>query len=204
MRIDGQLYRSIWLDEDGCTVVVIDQTRLPHKFGTRRLVTVEDAAHAISTMVVRGAPLIGATAAYGVALALSEDPSDANLENAIMLLAGTRRQRPICAGRWRISVAGSAPWLRGTRRRRLPAGGRDLRRGRCHQPGDWRERARAGGKGGGRARTAPSMYSPIATPAGSPRSTGARRWRRFTWRTTKTFRFTSGSTRPGRVTRALR
>ena len=104
MKIDGQLYRSIWLDDDGSTVVVIDQTRLPHKFGTRKLRTVEEAAHAISTMVVRGAPLIGATAAYGVALALAEDPSNANLENAIMLLAGTR---PTAANlRWALEDLG--------------------------------------------------------------------------------------------------
>ena len=90
MKVDGRPYRSIWLDEDGRTVVVIDQTRLPHSFGTSRLVTVEDAADAIRTMVVRGAPLIGATAAYGMALALVRDPSDANLESAITLLAGTR------------------------------------------------------------------------------------------------------------------
>ena len=90
MKVDGRPYRSIWLDEDGRTVVVIDQTRLPHSFGTRRLNTVEDAAEAIRTMVVRGAPLIGATAAYGMVLALADDPSDANLESAIVLLAGTR------------------------------------------------------------------------------------------------------------------
>ena len=90
MKIDGRPYRSIWLDEDGRTVVVIDQTRLPHSFATRNLVTLEDAADAISTMVVRGAPLIGATAAYGLALALAADPGDENLENAIALLAGTR------------------------------------------------------------------------------------------------------------------
>ena len=90
MKVDGRPYRSIWLDEDGRTVVVIDQTRLPHSFGTRRLVTVEDAADAISTMVVRGAPLIGATAAYGMALALADDPGDVNLESAIQLLASTR------------------------------------------------------------------------------------------------------------------
>ena len=73
MKVDGRPYRSIWLDQDGLAVVVIDQTRLPHSFGTRRLNTVEDAADAIRTMVVRGAPLIGATAAYG--LARPEAPS---------------------------------------------------------------------------------------------------------------------------------
>ena len=90
MKVDGQSYRSIWLDEDGRTVVVIDQTRLPHSFATRKLHTVEDAADAIRIMVVRGAPLIGATAAYGLALALTRDPGDANLESAIRLLAATR------------------------------------------------------------------------------------------------------------------
>ena len=90
MKVDGRAYRSIWLNEDGRTVAVIDQTRLPHEFATRRLATVEVAAHAIRTMVVRGAPLIGATAAYGVALALADDAGDANLEGAIGLLAGTR------------------------------------------------------------------------------------------------------------------
>ena len=104
MKVDGQAYRSIWLDDDGSTVVVIDQTRLPHKFGTRRLRTVEEAANAISTMVVRGAPLIGATAAYGMALALSEDPSNANLENAITFLASTR---PTAANlRWALEDLG--------------------------------------------------------------------------------------------------
>ena len=90
MKVDGRPYRSIWLDQDGLAVVVIDQTRLPHSFGTRRLNSVEDAADAIKTMVVRGAPLIGATAAYGLALALADDPGDANLESAITLLSGTR------------------------------------------------------------------------------------------------------------------
>jgi len=90
VKVDGRPYRSIWLDEDGRTVVVIDQTRLPHSFATRPLRTVDDAADAIRTMVVRGAPLIGATAAYGLALALADDPGDASLENAIALLAATR------------------------------------------------------------------------------------------------------------------
>jgi len=95
MRVDGRPYRSIWLDEDGRTVVVIDQTRLPHSFATRRLHTVEDAADAIRIMVVRGAPLIGATAAYGLALALARDPSDSNLESAIAL---STTAQPICCG----------------------------------------------------------------------------------------------------------
>jgi methylthioribose-1-phosphate isomerase len=90
MKIDGVPYRTIWLAEDGHTVEVIDQTRLPHAFEIRRLATLADAAHAILTMVVRGAPLIGATAAYGMALAAREDPSEEGLERAARTLVATR------------------------------------------------------------------------------------------------------------------
>ena len=68
MNIDGKPYRTIWLNRDGNSVEIIDQTKLPHRFETVTLRTLEDAARAISTMQVRGAPLIGATASYGVAL----------------------------------------------------------------------------------------------------------------------------------------
>ena len=88
MRVDGRHYRTIW-PEDGA-VVVIDQTRLPFELVQKRLSTVADAAEAISTMVVRGAPLIGATAAYGVALAMTADPSDASLGEAVRVLGATR------------------------------------------------------------------------------------------------------------------
>ena len=90
MNIDGVPYRTIWLAKDGRTVEVIDQTLLPHAFEVRRLATLADAAKAISTMVVRGAPLIGATAAYGIALAAREDASDLGLERAAQLLIATR------------------------------------------------------------------------------------------------------------------
>ena len=90
MRVDGQHYRSIWLDEDGWSVRVIDQTLLPHDFAVRHLRTLADAVDAIRHMVVRGAPLIGATAAYGVCLALREDASDDGLERACDRLAATR------------------------------------------------------------------------------------------------------------------
>ncbi len=69
---------------------VIDQTRLPFEFEILDLVTVTDAARAIQTMVVRGAPLIGATGAYGMALAAREDSSTANLEHAAAMLKATR------------------------------------------------------------------------------------------------------------------
>ena len=89
MRVDGTPMRTIW-PVDGCRVGIIDQTRLPHEFVTVELSDLDQAAHAIRAMLVRGAPLIGATAAYGVALALSADPSDAALAQAIELLAATR------------------------------------------------------------------------------------------------------------------
>jgi methylthioribose-1-phosphate isomerase len=90
MNIDGKPYRTIWLNGDGKSVEIIDQTKLPHKFETVTLRTLEDAARAISTMQVRGAPLIGATAAYGVALALRTDASDEALDRACEVLVATR------------------------------------------------------------------------------------------------------------------
>ena len=90
MNIAGRHYRTIWRSEDGAAVEIIDQTRLPHVFEIVRLKTLEDAAHAIEVMQVRGAPLIGATAAYGVCLALAVDPSDEALEAACARLAATR------------------------------------------------------------------------------------------------------------------
>ena len=100
MKINGQAFRTIWLHNDGWSVEIIDQTRLPHEFVTARLTTMEDAAVAIKTMQVRGAPLIGATAAYGVCLALREDPSDEALERAVEHLA---KQRPTAVNlRWAL------------------------------------------------------------------------------------------------------
>ena len=90
MRVDGVAYRTIWLDGDGTTVRIIDQTRLPHFFETVALTSLDDAAHAIRTMMVRGAPLIGATAAYGMALAMRADASDIGLETAYATLLATR------------------------------------------------------------------------------------------------------------------
>jgi len=90
MKINGKSWRSIWLNADGRSVDIIDQTRLPHDFATRSLRTAGDAAEAISNMRVRGAPLIGATAAYGVALAMCENSDDASLERARRLLLATR------------------------------------------------------------------------------------------------------------------
>ena len=90
MKIDGKQMRTIWVEGDGASAGIIDQTQLPHRFATVRLATLEDAARAIKTMQVRGAPLIGATAAYGVWLALRADASDEALENAYAALIVTR------------------------------------------------------------------------------------------------------------------
>src|SRR6516165_4556532 len=90
MQVDGKPYRTIRLGPDGTTVQVIDQTLLPHAFVVRDLTSVEDAERAIRTMIVRGAPLIGATAAYGVALAMAADPSDATLARAYDVLLASR------------------------------------------------------------------------------------------------------------------
>ena len=90
MKVDGKHTRTIWVEADGATVGTIDQTLLPHRYATIGLETVEDAARAIKTMQVRGAPLIGAAAAYGMALAARQDASDAALERAYALLLATR------------------------------------------------------------------------------------------------------------------
>lgn len=100
MNIDGRHYRTIWLGADGWSVEVIDQTKLPHRFETLRLGDVETAGRAIKTMQVRGAPLIGATAAYGLALAMRVDPSDTGLARTIAFL---NQQRPTAVNlRWAL------------------------------------------------------------------------------------------------------
>jgi methylthioribose-1-phosphate isomerase len=73
MKINGKAFRTIWFDEKDQAVKIIDQTKLPHKFEIKNLKTVKDAINAIKTMEVRGAPLIGATAAYGIVLAVKEN-----------------------------------------------------------------------------------------------------------------------------------
>ncbi len=90
MKVNGAACRTIWLAEDGRSVEIIDQTKLPHAFATVRLTTLKAVAHAIHAMLVRGAPLIGVTAAYGVALAIRADASDAALATACETLLATR------------------------------------------------------------------------------------------------------------------
>jgi methylthioribose-1-phosphate isomerase len=91
LKIKGRPYRTIWLAPDGWSIEIIDQLKLPHVFATARLTTMQEVARAILTMQVRGAPLIGAAAAYGVCLALRRDSSDDALEEAIAHLG---KQRP--------------------------------------------------------------------------------------------------------------
>ncbi len=90
MKVDGKPYRTIWLGTDGATVQVIDQTLLPHRFVVRDFRRMEDAETAIRSMIVRGAPLIGAAAAYGMALAMAQDTSNAMLDRAYSALLASR------------------------------------------------------------------------------------------------------------------
>jgi methylthioribose-1-phosphate isomerase len=90
MKVDGRHFRSIWLDPDGWSVGAIDQRRLPHEFVAARIASADDATEAIRSMLVRGAPLIGATAAYGMALAMRTDASDAALDCAYAMLHAAR------------------------------------------------------------------------------------------------------------------
>jgi methylthioribose-1-phosphate isomerase len=116
MNVAGRPMRTIWRAADegpgGVIVEIIDQTRLPHELVVARLARLDDAARAIRDMQVRGAPLIGATAAYGMALAIAEDPSDDGIERAGTTLAATRPTAVNLAwalGEMRRAIAGLAP-----------------------------------------------------------------------------------------------
>ena len=90
MKIEGKEYRTIWFDEQNQTVKIIDQTKLPHQFIIKDLKTVKDAINAIKTMEVRGAPLIGATAAYGLVLAIIENNEQTFLKKSSETLINSR------------------------------------------------------------------------------------------------------------------
>jgi len=90
MKIEGKEYRTIWFDEKNQTVKIIDQTKLPHKFTIKDLKTVKDAINAIKTMEVRGAPLIGATAAYGLVLSVLENNDQSFLKKSSEDLINSR------------------------------------------------------------------------------------------------------------------
>lgn len=90
MKINGKDYRTVWLAEDGRTVEILDQTKLPFELEIIKLTKMTDAATSIKEMWVRGAPLIGAVAAYGMALGMREDPSDENIQKCYDVLIQTR------------------------------------------------------------------------------------------------------------------
>ena len=103
MKINGTPHRTIWPTPDGNAVEIIDQTKLPHRFEIARLGALADAVQAIKEMLVRGAPLIGATAAYGIWLAMRENASDAGLSEACQRLYETR---PTAVNlRWALDAA---------------------------------------------------------------------------------------------------
>ena len=90
MKIEGKEYHTIWFDEKNQVVKIIDQTKLPHQFIIKDLKTVKDAINAIKTMEVRGAPLIGATAAYGLVLAIIENNDQSFLKKSSEDLINSR------------------------------------------------------------------------------------------------------------------
>ena len=112
MNIDGLPYRTIWLAADGRRVEIIDQTRLPHEFRVVTLATLEDTAGAIRDMLVRGAPLIGATAAYGVCLGAAAGTGDRDLERHLhdpCRLPADRGQPALGGGRMRAVLLPPLP-----------------------------------------------------------------------------------------------
>ena len=90
MKVGDRHYRTIWLNADGRSVDLIDQRRLPHELRIETVGTVDGIATAIRDMWVRGAPLIGVTAAYGVAIRMRENASDASLDDVWETLHATR------------------------------------------------------------------------------------------------------------------
>jgi len=156
MLVDGTAYRAIWAGDDGRSAHIIDQTRLPWEWRVARLERLADAAEAIAAMRVRGAPLIGATAAYGLALGLAEDPSDAGLERGH---AGLLATRPTAVNlRWALDAvaAAVAPLAPGERAAAAFAAAGDIADGEvatCRAIGEHglpliQEAARAKGEGG--------------------------------------------------------
>jgi len=115
MKIDGVHYRSIWLSDNGWSVRIFDQRQLPWRVEIAELTSVEMAASAIREMWTRGAPLIGATAAYGVCLGLRADASDEALESNYRMLLATR---PTAVNlRWALDrMKGAVKALRGKQR----------------------------------------------------------------------------------------
>ena len=206
MKINSHHYRTIWLAEDGETVNIIDQTKLPHEFEVVQLRTLNDAARAILTMQVRGAPLIGATAAYGVCLALLKDTSDEALDNAIETLA---KQRPTAINlRWALNEMRNAVRNVPHAERRITAYKRANEI--CNEDvAGCQKIGQHGLKSSkkllpAKAHTIRSTSSPIAMPAGLPASIGEPPQRRFTPPTIKVFPFTFMSMKHVRAIKAHR
>ena len=155
MKVNGVPHRSIWADPEQGLAWIIDQTRLPHVFTTHALANLDDAIEAIRAMRVRGAPLIGATSAYGIALAMTDDPGDPSLDHACSQLAASR------------PTAVNLRWAIDRMRARLMATGTDAR-----AEAAWREAAaiadedveinRAIAEHGGRLLAA--LQQPLARP----------------------------------------
>ena len=90
MLVNGKNYQSVWRDPKTGAIYIIDQRWLPHEFSIQQLSSTHDSVIAIRDMWVRGAPLIGITAAYGMAIAMAEDPSDSNMQKAGQILNSAR------------------------------------------------------------------------------------------------------------------
>ena len=207
MKVDGKPMRSIWLEPDGWSVGVIDQTALPHRFATARLTTLDEAAHAIRAMLIRGAPLIGADRRLrhlpGAARRRLRRSARPRLCDAARHAADRDQSQ---MGARRDDGRGAQPAARRARRRRLSARRRDLRRGRRHQHRDRPQRPAAdrGDRRAQEAGRAGQRVDPLQCRlAGGGRRrhrdgadlSGARQGHR---------RFTSSPTKPGRAIRALR
>src|ERR1700722_18970349 len=220
VKVDGRHFRSIWLEPDGWSVGAVDQRRLPHEFIIARIASCEDAADAIRSMLVRGAPLIGATAAYGIALAMRFDASDAALDQAYNILIATRPTA--------INLKWALDEMQGMLRPLPPAARGEAAYARAGEIAEREiainksigqhgvaliEAIKATKKPGERVnvlthcnagwlatRAWRSASCPIDTPAGWPPSIGARRPLRSTRRPIEGSTFTSGSMRPGPVT----
>lgn len=201
MKVNGTPFRTIWPTPD-YAVEIIDQTRLPHEFVTLRLENMRDAELAIRSMQVRGAPLIGVTAAYGVALSMRHHASDAALTATCDMLA---KARPTAVNlRWAVErmrtllsplpacERAEAAWLEAARiaeqdvaiNQAIGRHGLALIRARYQN----------------KAETVNILHT--ATRAGWRRWIGARRWHRFMRRLRRGFPCMSGWTRPVRAIRA--
>ena len=117
MNINGKHFRSLWWNSDAGVLEIIDQRWLPHELRIQPVHEMQDFVDAIYEMRVRGAPLIGATAAYGMARAMALDPSDHNLHAAWTTLEKPDPRRSIFVGRW---IAAGPPCVLSRRRGAQP------------------------------------------------------------------------------------